>query len=115
MSYIYCVRVTPETSDDVNLKFREAGLKGEVLATMDGGLYISPQLSHTMWSAYPQAKEPSAMVDAEWDQAIADGVDFLKENYGMVEPANNASLLDIQSFRCTKMESFVRELDVISR
>ncbi|MEM7133712.1 MAG: hypothetical protein AAF702_45880 [Chloroflexota bacterium] len=113
MSYIYCIRVNPETTDDVNLKFREAGLKGEVLATMEGKFFVSPQLSHKMWSAYPQSKEPTSQIDTGWDEAIADCVKLLQDNYGMAPPAGKADWQEIQSFRCTKMESFVREFDVV--
>lgn len=112
MSYLYCVRVNPETKDDVNLKFREAGLKGELVATMEGEYFISPQLSRTMWSVYPQSKEPSPQIDAGWNQAIADTVKLLQDNYGMAAPADKPDWGEFQSYRCTKMESFVREFDV---
>lgn len=43
MSYIYCLKVTPETQDDVSVKFREFGLGSELFVSEANELYISPQ------------------------------------------------------------------------
>ena len=113
MSYIYCVKVTPESQDDVNAKFRELDLGGELLVSQANEFYISPQLSYTKWSAFPQSKQAGGTIDSGWDKAIDETVAYLVKAYGMAQPSVKADWQKFESsYRCSKMESFLRELDI---
>ena len=113
MSYIYCIKININTKDDVNLKFREHNLKGELFATLDGGFYICPQLSYKMWSCYPQVKKIPASICKSWNNAINDCIALLIKEYKEFYFIGKICWQNIQtSLRCSKMESFIREFDI---
>ncbi|MFA0057954.1 hypothetical protein [Vibrio echinoideorum] len=115
MSYIYCVKITPETQDDVNEKFREQGLEGELFVSQDNEFYVCPQLSHTKWSMFPQSVKSNGEVDSRWSKVIEDTVAYLVSAYDMPEPSEIATWVQFEaSYRCSKMESYLRELDLNS-
>ncbi len=81
MSYLYCLDITIKTQDDVNAMFRDAQLKGEITMTPDGKVFLCPQLSHTMWSLYPQSKKLPTTVDSQWNSVISDCIALLEKHY----------------------------------
>lgn len=115
MTYIYCVKVAPQTQDDVNAKFREQGLRGELVASQASEFYICPQLSHKKWAAFPQALRNDGQIDSRWDKAIEETVAYLVQTYAMPEPAESPAWVAFEaSYRCPRMESYLREQDLKS-
>ncbi len=115
MYYTYCIKVTPETQDDVNAKFREQELDCELFVSEDGEFFICPQLSHKMWKFYPQTIEENGLIDKRWNEVIEKTVIYLMSTYGMQKPLGNIKWLPFKaSYRCSKMESYLRERDLYS-
>ena len=114
MSYLYCVEIAIDTQDDVNALFRKLELQSELVMAEDGKIFICPQLSHKMWSIYPQHRELSrdnSEVDERWDEAMAQGVALLEERY-KARCLNAKAWRDVAVYRCAKMEHAMREYDI---
>ena len=114
MSYLYCLRIHIETQEDVNALFRNSELKGELIANSQREYFICPKLSYTMWSIYPQSKALPAIVDENWHQAIFECISLLEQNYTISYCIEDMGWKEVGSvYRCSLMESFIRELDIV--
>jgi ABC-type phosphate transport system ATPase subunit len=115
MSYIYSIKVTLNTKDDVNKRFRDLGLNGELFISQNNELYICPKLSLSKWANFPQAKEPTSKIDPAWNQAIEETINYLVAEYNIKQPTSTACWQKFTaSYRCPRMESFLREADINS-
>ena len=115
MSYLYCLELQIKTQDDVNALFREAKLKGELTANAQNQYFICPQLSSTMWQIYPQVKTQMlpATIDKRWNEVIAECITLLEKRYTISFSLDEIGWRNVGSvYRCSKMESFVREQDI---
>lgn len=115
MPYLYSIKINTDAKEDVNQRFREARLAGEVIVDEQGGVYICPQISASSWHILPMSEHPEAQVDGRWCAAIEATLAYMESRYSVTVMNPEPTWLYIgKVFRCPKMVVALKDKNGIS-
>lgn len=115
MPYLYSIKITTDAQDDVNQKFREHKLKGEVIVDETGMVFICPQISNTKWIIDPVSIQQTKEIDKQWDQVIESTLQHMESHYSVSIVKREPAWLQIgQVFRCPKMVQHIKNQDLLT-
>lgn len=114
MPYIYSIEIKTDAQDDVNKKFRDNQLKGEVIVDELSHIYICPQISNKIWCTSPKSSQLTTAFDSQWDQVIEDTLDYMTSHYSVTVNNSKPRWRHIlKPFRCPKMALYIKSRDLI--
>ncbi|MGR5276586.1 hypothetical protein ACPV5J_07900 [Vibrio rotiferianus] len=115
MPYIYSIEIKTDAQDDVNQKFRDNQLKGEVVVDDMGTVFICPQISNKIWCTPPKSNQLTTAYDPQWDQVIEDALNYMTSHYSVTVKSRQPIWRNIlKPFRCPKMVLYIKSRDLFS-